>query len=373
MQVITEPIINTVTHGIIEGEYEGMVVLSPSQSRFRRRMVYLDSYGGRSMWEKIKQGEMPSHHLRGCLELARMGYEIVLAEPIRDFVPRRPLPHDLRLFKLARSWLGHNGIVFCGHNVLYWLPFLRMIGAIRCHIVSHLWAREPLDWARAHSGILALTPAAEEHARKLVPGAKVGYFGWGADLTAFPRLPYNPQWFLHCGIAGRDFATLSAAASQISHPVRVIASWVPQGLTWSPNVQIIESGPGFNFQDKKVSFRDLLYTHYAGSTGSLITTVADPDQHHALGFTNLVEALAMAQPIILTRTGTLPAEVDVEKEGCGLFVPPNDAGAMAEAMSAIASNPIRAEAMSRSARRLCETRYDIRRYARDLDQFFENL
>ena len=87
----------------------------------------------------------------------------------------------------------------------------------------------------------------------------------------------------------------------------------------------------------------------------------------------MLEAMAMAKPVISTRTGALPGEIDVEKEGCGILVPPNDPAALARAMKTISDDPERAEAMGKAGRRLCENRYNIERYAADLHRFFENL
>ena len=56
----------------------------------------------------------------------------------------------------------------------------------------------------------------------------------------------------------------------------------------------------------------------------LIILKNDPTQYTAVGFTELLEVMAMARPVILTRTGALPTEIDVEKAGCGLHVPPED-------------------------------------------------
>jgi glycosyltransferase involved in cell wall biosynthesis len=373
MQNLTEPLRASLSEGIVESDQYGVVILSPANHKPVRRIIYLDNYGGRLVWEKIKKGEMPSHHLRGCLQLVRMGYEVALAEPVPDFIPRRPFPHDLKLLKMVREWLRKDDILFCGHNVLYWIPFLKWIGVVRCRIVSHLWAREPLDWPRGQNGIIALTPAGAEQAKKLVRGAKVVHLGWGADLAAFPELPYNPRWLLHCGIAGRDLPTLAQAASRANEPLRVIAAGLPEGLKWSNNVEVFDGGRGYNFEEKKVSFHDLLHTHYAGSAGSMIVTIPDSGQHHALGFTNVIEAMAMAQPIILTRTGAMPDEIDVEKEGCGIFVPPSHTAALADAMKAVINDRSRAEAMGRAARKLCEQRYDVRGYAKGLHHFFESL
>jgi len=363
----------TVMDGIVETRERGLVVLSPAERRPIRRVVYLDNYGGASMWQKIKTGQVPVHHLRGCPQLVRLGYQVALAEPLPDFTPRRPLPHDLSLFRFVRSWLGKDGIVYCGHNVLFWIPLLRLLRAVRCHVVSHLFAVEPLDWSQSHSGIIALTPAAAEQAKRLAPGAKVAHLGWGVELDSFPILPYDPQWLLHCGIAGRDFHTLSQAAALSAARIRVVCPGLDNQPVWPSNVQLIDGGRGYNFQDKKVSYHELLHRHYARSAGSLIITISDPGNGNAFGCTNIIEAMAMSQPIILTRAGALPAEVRVEQRGFGLEVPEQEPHALAEAMTFIANNPARAEAMGRIARRLCESHYNIKRYAVELHNFFESL
>src|SRR6188508_1293374 len=100
MQNLTKPLNATITDGIVESDEYGVVVLSPANRRPARRVIYLDNYGGRAMWEKIKKGEVPPHHLRGCLELVAMGYEVALAESLPDFNRRRPFPHDLKLLSM---------------------------------------------------------------------------------------------------------------------------------------------------------------------------------------------------------------------------------------------------------------------------------
>ena len=154
---------------------------------------------------QVKQGLVAPHHLRGCLELVRMGYEVALAEPLPDFwtFRRRPFPHDLRLWKMVRCWLGREGIIFCGHNVLVWMPLLKAVGLVRCHIVSNIFGCEELPLSRSHSGIITLTPPGATHARKLAPKVKVAHLGWGADLSVFPKLSYQPDAFFSCGITLR--------------------------------------------------------------------------------------------------------------------------------------------------------------------------
>jgi glycosyltransferase involved in cell wall biosynthesis len=366
---------STILDGIVEREEHGMIVLSPAQARPFRRILHVNSYGGHYIWNRVKEGILPGHQLLGCIELARMGYEVVLAEPIQDFYfHRNPFPHDLRLLGMVRSWLRPDDILFCGHNVLYWLPFLRRFGAVRCHIVSLLYAREPLNQSRAHTGVIGLTRAGAEQAGKLAPQAKVANLGWGVDLNFFPRLSYNSEWFFSCGIANRDFRTLAAAAAKSSQPTRVISPGSLNGIEWPANVRLVDGGRGWLIdKTKAITPRDVVSDYFPYSAGTLIIMNNDPTEYTANGFTNLMEAMAMAQPVIMTRTGAVPGEIDIEKEGCGMFVPPENAEALAEAINFLGDNPDQAEAMGRKGRELVERYYNIERYARDLHRFFETL
>ena len=78
---------------IVESRERGLVVLSNGSRPCLRRVLYTNSYGGPQLWAKIKKGLVPPHHMWGCLELARRGYEVALAEPLPDFyLHRNPLP-----------------------------------------------------------------------------------------------------------------------------------------------------------------------------------------------------------------------------------------------------------------------------------------
>ena len=81
----------------------------------------------------------------------------------------------------------------------------------------------------------------------------------------------------------------------------------------------------------------------------------------------------MSRPVIVTRTGALPSEIDVEKAGCGLHVPPDDPGALREAIALLADNPGKAQQMGEVGRRLCETYYNMDRYSSGLHRFFESI
>jgi glycosyltransferase involved in cell wall biosynthesis len=139
-------------------------------------------------------------------------------------------------------------------------------------------------------------------------------------------------------------------------------------------VTVVNGGPGWLIdKTKAITPRDLVRDYFPHSAGTLIIMRNDPTEYTANGFTNLIEAMALGQPVIVTKTGALPGEIDVETLGCGIFVPPEDPRALAEAVAFLSDNPDTAEAMGQKGRQMTEDYYNIERYASDLHDFFETL
>jgi len=93
----------SVLEGIVERREHGVIILSPATGRPFRRVIYTNSYGGEDIFGKIKAGLLPSHHLWGCFELARKGYEVAIVEPI------------LRVLQLLCE--NHNSLLQVGHHI----------------------------------------------------------------------------------------------------------------------------------------------------------------------------------------------------------------------------------------------------------------
>lgn len=353
-----------------ETSWGGILILSSRAVKNGRRVLFANSYGGPDAWYKIKSGLLPPHHLWGCVQLAQMGYEVALAEPIPHFsIRKEAFPHDLKLFRFIQSWLHKDDILFAGHTVLHWLALLKKLTVIRCRLVTLTYAREDLAFARAHTGIVALTPAAADEARIMAPRVKTIHLGWGVDLSYFPQLAYNPKWLLMCGRTHRDHKTLADACFQFSALVRVIAPQLPQELRWPDHVSIKTGGAA----DDTVSYSTLLNEYYANTSASLIVLKSDPGEKTAVGFTNLIEAMAMSRPVIATKTGALAGELDLNASGAGIYVQPGNASQLADAMKQITNFPNEARKMGQKGRALCEAHYNIERFSRGLHHFFNSL
>lgn len=358
-------------HGEIKEEpVPGGVILSRPGRANGRRVLFINSYGGPDLWRKIRTGLQPTHHLWGCIELLSRGYTVLVAEPLKHFEWRRRIfPHDLKYHRHIVDWVRRDDIIFCAHTLLYWLPLLQLLGYRRRPLVSLTYARETLDFAAAHRGVIALTPAAAEEARRMAPRAKVAMLGWGADLAFFPVLPYSPQFFLSNGRTHRDFDTLARGVALAGLPTSVLSAPRSPEIPWSRHVDRIPS----TASGEAVSFNELLHRYYANCTASLIALKTDPLEKTAVGLTSAIEAMAMARPVVVTKTGAMPGILNLDQSRCGLAISPEDPAALAEAMKFLAANPAAAAEMGAAGRRHCESYFNIERYASDLDAFFESL
>ena len=81
------------------------------------------------------------------------------------------------------------------------------------------------------------------------------------------------------------------------------------------------------------------------------------DGAHDITPNALIEAMAMALPVVATTTGAIPEIVDHGLDG--LLVTPNDEGALAEALRGLLHDPARRHTFGQAARRKVEQRFDI--------------
>ena len=86
---------------------------------------------------------------------------------------------------------------------------------------------------------------------------------------------------------------------------------------------------------------------------------------------SVMEAMAAGLPVVSTAVGGVP---ELVQEGAtGLLVPPDDAGALAQAMQALVDDPVRRQAMGAAARRHAVAHFDIRHTVRGYEQLYERL
>ena len=93
--------------------------------------------------------------------------------------------------------------------------------------------------------------------------------------------------------------------------------------------------------------------------------------NYTVGLTTVVEALALGLPVICTRNEQMP--MDLESEGCGIWVDEGDVEGWEKAIRYIADNPAEAQEMGRKGRLLAERLYNIERCTADIAEVIKNL
>lgn len=164
--------------------------------------------------------------------------------------------------------------------------------------------------------------------------------------------------FISTGKENRDFATLLKAFAETGLPVDI-----------------------YTTRDK--SYEQLLkqYTSYtnirAHFTGGIIphqlaievcrskvVVICCLDFPYTVGLTTLVEALALGLPVICSRNPKF--EMDIEKEGAGIYVDYNDTEGWKKAISYLHTHPEEAQRMGANGRKLAEREYNLEHYSREL-------
>lgn len=150
---------------------------------------------------------------------------------------------------------------------------------------------------------------------------------------------------LSVGQEQRDYTSLIAAAGSLRCPVRVLARspWSRFQGRGAPS----ELPPNVSFL-KGVSYTELrdLYARAA-----VVAVPVEPVDFQA-GITSLLEAMAMATPVVATANPGL-REVFADGEA-GLWVPPRDATALAAAIDYLLRHPTEAAEMGKRGRALIE-------------------
>jgi len=158
------------------------------------------------------------------------------------------------------------------------------------------------------------------------------------DLEEFHPLPAEAHHILSVGLdAGRDFGLLLTATKGMDVPVRIKAGRTPVRFEPSehPNVELIE-----RFLPP-AEFRQL----YADAAIVVVTTFDTPN---ACGVTSLLEAMAMARPVIVSDNPAL-RDYFPPPDAC-IVIPVGDAAALRAAIDRLLADPQAAAAMGQRAR-----------------------
>jgi glycosyltransferase involved in cell wall biosynthesis len=192
-------------------------------------------------------------------------------------------------------------------------------------------------------------------------GKNRSFCEWGADLDFFDNFiaqqkkPPTEDFIYSTGGTGRDFKTLIRAFNEIDFNLKITTKR-DEGIDniITPNIVIDNSvTPGLHSVG-------LIRKEYYNSMAVAIP-LADTGRIWPVGITVIMEALAMAKPIISTVNPMYP--FDLEKEKIGFYVGYNDVKGWKDRVNYLVNNPDEAREMGERGRYLCEKKYNYKLFS----------
>jgi glycosyltransferase involved in cell wall biosynthesis len=166
-----------------------------------------------------------------------------------------------------------------------------------------------------------------------------------------PVVSDTDDYILTVGKEQRDYRTLLQAVASTGIKLIVVASspWSTHAIADIEETGDIVVMSGISYQKLK----DL----YANAR---LVVVPLFDVDYAAGVNTVLEAMAMAKPVIVSKTRGI---VDYVKDGeTGIFVPPEDANALKDAILSLRDRPQQQTRLGTNARQVVEEKMNLDRY-----------
>lgn len=315
-------------------------------------------------WEA---GKFQSHFLYGAIELREMGYDVIYHDQIHIY---KRVQDTLRATWRILTCRKKYDVLYATHTRgIEPIVLLHAIGIFRPRIV--VWHHQPIVRAKSslrealarlfYKGLDEMIFFSEKllhdslKAEKANP-ARMHVVPWGADMRFYskllPSLPMKAdaeeKFFISTGKELRDNKTLIEAFNRTGLRLTLFAEEKKKAYIESLGAK---SNIDIHYGNRLIPYELSLIV----AQSRCVCICCEPS-NYTVGLTTVVEALALGLPILCTRNEQMP--MDIEKEGCGIWLPPHDVNAWAEAIRHIESHPEEAEAMGRRSRILAEEKYN---------------
>ena len=352
-----------------------------------RKIFVLNNYSFQRVWQEVQDKLKPNHHLYGINYLKQYGYELVLV-PFDDaqkhfttrfsrFWKKSKLPIPLGdLFQqlyVLRHCTAKDVVYAPCQTQTQFLSYLRAIGLFRAKII--VLAHHPPIRGRYRAirtwffrwelrGTDAYPSLSERIATKIntfMPHKSKGVH-WGPDMKFYE--PYQDDqlgtYYLAAGRTGRDFATFATAcvAAQVNAKIVCLKNDFERHLkpfAEQQNINVIA-----NEAEQDYMYDQL--TPIMAAARAICIPLYEAKSHLA-GLTSLTDALALGKPILMTRNDFI--DIDIEKEGIGFWIAPNDHNAWTNAIQQLQDDNL-CRAMGQRAKQLGSQSWNIERFAQEI-------
>jgi glycosyltransferase involved in cell wall biosynthesis len=220
---------------------------------------------------------------------------------------------------------------------------------------------------RSNAGFLCLTPKAEKYYSKFAPSK---FIPWCVDMDLFDgappkKIPEKP-FFLATGKTYRDYTTLVKASKKVAAEIRIIGPTTQKPKDLPSNVKWIDTSS--NPPDQAIDY-PTLREWYAQCIAVCIPLSGDADD--TCGYTNMLEAMAMRKPVLMTQSGCL--HINPQKDGFGIQIKPKDISSWAKNINYLVDNPEKTLEFGNLGRKIVERDFAIERFNKDVLEFIDAI
>ena len=348
----------------------GKTLTQPTARREEKKRVYFyHTQDTVRIVREWKEGKFPAHFLYGALQLEQYGYEVIWHDQIHLY---KRVQDTLKATWKILSCREHYDVLYATHTRgIEPIILLHAIGLYRKRIV--VWHHQPIVKARSRvrEALARLFYKGMDHmiffSEKLIQDslksekadpARMSMVHWGADLAFYDSLPRPLQrnGFISTGKELRDYKTLTEAFNNTGLPLTLFTQKQQEGLFTDLE---IKENINLQFGDRLMPYEIALLV-----AQSQCVCICCRQSNYTVGLTTVVEALALGLPILCTRNPQMP--MDLEAEGCGIYLEPYDTKGWEQAIRYIYDHPEEAKEMGRKGRLLAEKYYNVEQCAKEV-------
>lgn len=339
------------------------------------KILFTNNYDMEWNLKCCREGRKGKHHLWGVADFAKHGlsYEIVSYKryPAVDRFARPDLWGNVRAELKIATQRRYDCVYSAAIPEVMGLGFLRCLGLFPRPIVGIAHhplpgGRQPKVCVKGIDCIICLSQRTAQEIVECFPESrqKVRVIPWGWDIEWCKPPKSGGDLVVSAGKTLRDYDTLCRAVREIKVPTRIFCSEESKPKGVLTDWVIIEAGAGGH----EAVLESCLEPWYERA---MVVAIPLQGINCLIGLTSVLDAMAHGKPCIVTKNSYL--DIDVEKEGCGIWVDPGDVDGWIRAITFIKSNPDIAVEMGRRGRQLCEVYYNIRRFTADVAQVIHSL
>lgn len=324
-----------------------------------------------------KEGKFPSHFLYGALQLQQHGIDVIFHDQIHIY---KRVQDTLRATWKILSCREHYDVLYATHTRgIEPIILLHAMGLYRHPIV--VWHHQPIVQAksRLREALARIFYRGMDHmiffSEKLMADSlksdkadptRMSMIHWGADLKFYDGLQHGDgtsSMFISTGKELRDYETLICAFNHTGHELTLFAEEKRkayfQGLEASDNIHIHYGNRLMPYELSMLVAR------------SQCVCICCQKSDYTVGLTTVVEALALGLPILCTYNAQMP--MDIEKEGCGIWLQPGDVEGWQKAIDFIATHPAEASAMGQRGRAIAKQYYNAEQCGREVSALLHSM